>query len=231
MQGTEVRASPAIASAFGGLDPRDLTRIQQQCLMRGFSRGDYVYRCGDPQRQLYVIREGSVKLWFPASDGQDTIVGMVGRGEAFGGTGSFLAHDHHARASERTSTFVIHLDHLFACSRELHDRAVLSVANHRLRVTTLVLHDTLSGDVRARVGCRLAELAKRHGSRSSVGIRLQVKVTQADLARMTGTSRESVNKVIAWFARQGLLTTAGGRYVIRDVDALEAAARGYALPA
>lgn len=230
MQGTTLRASPAISSAFRGLPAHALAQIQQECLGREFLRGDRIYRRGDPQRQLYIVREGSVKLCFPGADGQDTIVGIAGRGEAFGGTGSMLAHNHYARAAERTSVFVLHLDHLFARSQALHDQVVLAVANHRLEMTTRILHDTLSGDVRARVGCRLAELARRHGSRTPHGTRLQMRLTQEDLARMTGTSRESVNKVVAWFSRNELLANAGGRYVIMDAEALEAAARGYALP-
>lgn len=226
MQGTVTRASPVIAAAFGGLDPRALAELQQACVRRAFARGQYVYRCGEPQRHLFIVRDGSVKLCFPGTDGSETIVGVMGPGDPLGGTGSFHPYDHHARAAESTSTFMLHLDQLFASSPELHDRAVLMAADRRLRATTRVLHETLSGNVRARVAFRLLELAHRHGARSPDGTQLQLRLTQEDLARMTGTSRESVNKVIAWFFRHGLLANAGGRYLIRDLDALEAAARG-----
>ncbi|MGE5227631.1 MAG: Crp/Fnr family transcriptional regulator, partial [Planctomycetaceae bacterium] len=91
----------------------------------------------------------------------------------------------------------------------------------RLRHTSRALAVVLRAGIQQRIASRLCDLATRHGRTVGEGTRLAVRVTQEDLARMTGSSRETVNKTIARFARRGWVTSAGGRYVLRDVGALQ----------
>jgi CRP/FNR family transcriptional regulator/CRP/FNR family cyclic AMP-dependent transcriptional regulator len=48
------------------------------------------------------------------------------------------------------------------------------------------------------VAKKLLELAESNGVRTADGIRIEMKLTQSDLAAMVGASRESVNKVMSY---------------------------------
>jgi CRP-like cAMP-binding protein len=63
-------------------------------------------------------------------------------------------------------------------------------------------------------------LAGRHGVRDGRGVRLALPITQEDLGRMIGASRETVNRTLASLSARKLIRTEGRRYVIPDVDAL-----------
>jgi CRP/FNR family transcriptional regulator, cyclic AMP receptor protein len=52
--------------------------------------------------------------------------------------------------------------------------------------------------VHGRVAKKLLELAETNGARTAEGIRIDMKLTQSDLAAMVGASRESVNKVMSY---------------------------------
>jgi CRP-like cAMP-binding protein len=91
----------------------------------------------------------------------------------------------------------------------------------QLRRTTATLHGVIGGDSRQRIAVRLCDLADRQGRRTSNGAtRLAIRLTQEDLGRMTGSSRETANKVLALFARRGWIETQNGRYAITNESAL-----------
>ena len=56
--------------------------------------------------------------------------------------------------------------------------------------------------------------------RDGRGVRLALPITQEDLGRMIGASRETVNRTLATLMARNLIRTEGRRYVIPDVDAL-----------
>ena len=63
--------------------------------------------------------------------------------------------------------------------------------------------------VEARVATTLLELADDHGTPCPGGVRLDLPLSQEDLARLSGTTRETCSSYVADFARRGLVR--GGR--------------------
>jgi CRP-like cAMP-binding protein len=91
----------------------------------------------------------------------------------------------------------------------------------RLHRTSAALEDALAADVPARVAGRLRELATHHGAPGPAGVRLRIPLTQDELARMVGASREAVNRSMGALAARGLVRSSGRRLFITDPDALE----------
>ena len=48
-----------------------------------------------------------------------------------------------------------------------------------------------------------------------------VALTQADLAKLAGSSRESASRFLATLERSGVITQGRGRLTVHDPDALE----------
>ena len=87
------------------------------------------------------------------------------------------------------------------------------------------LEQTVARAASDRVDQRLADLLLRLATRDLRTHRIQ-DLSQADLARMIGASRESVSRTLSRWEREGAITT-GQRWVeIRDEGALRAAANG-----
>ena len=78
-------------------------------------------------------------------------------------------------------------------------------------------------NVEARVASALLEIADDFGVPVPAGVRLDVPLSQEDLANLAGTTRESCSQAVAAFARLGLVK--GGRLrglVVTDREALAA---------
>jgi CRP-like cAMP-binding protein len=66
----------------------------------------------------------------------------------------------------------------------------------------------------------LLNLAARYGVRDNGGIRIDVAVTQAELARMVGATRERVNRALASFRAQKLVALRGRHITVLDRERL-----------
>src|SRR5439155_4631157 len=90
----------------------------------------------------------------------------------------------------------------------------------RLHRPAASLEEALAHDVSTRVSNRLRDLAAAHGVIDRDGVRLGLPLTQEELARMVGASRETVNRVLAALAHRGLIRFEGRTYVIPNLEAL-----------
>ena len=72
-----------------------------------------------------------------------------------------------------------------------------------------------------RLARTLLNLSKEHGRQVEDGIRIEISLTQTDLAEMTGATRVSINKALGRFRRSKWVKVQGRRFTILDADALE----------
>ena len=193
-------------------------------LPRRFPHGEVITRQGEPVTSLFLVTEGIVRLSAVSGRGREVVVGLLGPGDVFGEAGLLGGTSPvEARAVGSARVVAMPLDTL----RDLLGRhpetaeQLLRMIAARLHRTSGVLREALTGDLRTRVSGRLRDLAREHGWAAADGVRLRVPLTQTELARMVGASREAVNRMLGSLVDQGLVRTDGGMVVIPDPHALE----------
>lgn len=192
-------------------------------LPRRFLDGTRIVHQGDASRSLFLVVRGLVRLGSVLPSGREVVLALIGPGELFGE--SALLGDpspFEARALGTATVVPIDAQALQAViDRQPATAAeVLRLLAVRLRHTSGALEDALALDVAGRVGRRLHELACRHGVPGPSGVHISIAVTQEDLGRMVGASRESVNRSIRSLASRGLIHRRGRSVVVPDLDAL-----------
>ena len=81
---------------FAGLSPEESKRLLQGSRLRRYAAGETVYRAGEPQRDLFLLLQGAVKLWVPQT--RPLILEVVLPGESFGE----FCQDGQGRCAEET---------------------------------------------------------------------------------------------------------------------------------
>ncbi len=90
----------------------------------------------------------------------------------------------------------------------------------RMRYSTLQLGNLTLHDVPGRLARKLLELAQGHGRVTSGGVKIDMTLTQTDLASLIGATRESTNKALGNFKRGGIIRLEQNQITIVDPDAL-----------
>jgi CRP-like cAMP-binding protein len=97
---------------------------------------------------------------------------------------------------------------------------LLEALSRMVRHVTQLVHDTAFLDVRARLARVLVELAENQGQKGPDGVSLTSRLTQGELANLVGVTRESVNKWLRFYEKQGLLRNDKGRLILTDPERL-----------
>lgn len=185
-----------------------------------------VVRQGDPIDCLFLVTTGVVRLSSVTREGREVVVGLLGVGDLFGES-ALLGRPSpvEARAVGSADVVALPLEHVrdILIHHPGTSGELLRLVATRLHRTSGALQEALVGTVTTRVSSRLRDLAEAHGVRAPDGVRIGLPLTQEELARMVGATREAVNRTLGGLASRGLVKTDGRTIVIPDPEALEGA--------
>jgi CRP-like cAMP-binding protein len=74
----------SVLPLFNALQPAELQRLAQGCVLQRYARGEAVYRTGEPCEAFHVVVTGQVKLHAISPAGQEKVIELVGPGNSFG---------------------------------------------------------------------------------------------------------------------------------------------------
>ncbi|MCZ7528141.1 MAG: Crp/Fnr family transcriptional regulator [Acidimicrobiia bacterium] len=190
-----------------------------QATSRKYTRGDVLFRQGDPSGELFLLLHGRVAIASRSNDGRETVVAVLEDGGLIGELGLFDDAPRSAEARALTDTEVLAFPYepVRLALRQQPEAlwVVVRILAQRLRATDEALADAVFLDVPARTAKRLIDLA---GDADE----FLLPLTQEELAGLVGASRERVNKAIALFIRLGWIEVSGrNHYRILDRTALE----------
>lgn len=113
----------------------------EACLVkRSFKPGEVVYSCGEPGDAIYLIRQGTVKIFAPLGGGRNRHIATFGRGDFFGGLAFLdgLPHDNEAVAATPTEFFILSQVQFIRLTDE-HKRLALTLLQSLARSLALRL--------------------------------------------------------------------------------------------
>jgi CRP-like cAMP-binding protein len=207
--------------------PADLERIARLAVPRRFEPGQVVFREGDASDTCYIVRDGHARAVREHGDGRIITLATFGSGDIFGELALFEDELRSAtvEAIEETSVVAVlgpDMRRLMAEHPQIATRLVIALGR-RLRETNERLARQSFQTVQSRVAGVLKELVAQALSESAQDERgALVTATQADLAQLAGSSRESASRFLAVLERAGVISQGRGRLVVHDPQALEA---------
>jgi CRP/FNR family transcriptional regulator, cyclic AMP receptor protein len=209
---------------FSTLVHDDLERIAQFAVPREFEPGEVVFREGDASDTCYVVRDGRARALRTHRDGRTLTLATFGPGDIFGELALFEDEKRSAtvEAIERTTAVAVlgpDMRRLMAEHAEISSRLVIALGR-RLRETNERLSRQSFQTVQSRVAVVLSELVDQELGDGQQGDVL-VTATQADLAQLAGSSRESASRFLAVLERAGVISQGRGRLVVHDAEALK----------
>jgi CRP/FNR family transcriptional regulator, cyclic AMP receptor protein len=229
----EMRASAAEAlrrcSLFSRVDDEALARCTESLRSRRYRRNETIFHQGDPGDSLYIIQAGAVKIVLPDPEGdEEAIIATLSPGDFFGELALLDGEEHSATAValEPTEALVLRRD---AFDRLVDEdpslrRALFAGLVGELRRLTHHVGELHFLNLPGRLARQLVRMAREHDAVAHGEVRLSWPFSQSELASMIGGTRQTVNRLLADFAAEGLIRIEKETLVIPDVDRLERAA-------
>jgi CRP/FNR family transcriptional regulator len=221
----ETVALLARVPVFETLDETDLGRVYEVAVPRTFEAGQVVFREGDESDTCYVVASGHARA--TRSHGGRTIsLARFGAGDIFGELAMFDAEKRSAtvEAVDAVEAVAVLGGDMRRLMREHADIAAKLVValGRRLREANERLSRQSFQTVQSRVAQVVAELVIAARSEDGAGDRdVLLRITQADIAQLAGSSRESASRFLAVLERGGIVSQGRGKLTVHDPEALQ----------
>lgn len=211
---------------FSTLSPEELERVAHVTISRRFDAGAVVFKEGDEGSTCYIVRTGRARAIREHPDGRSITLAHFDPGDIFGEMAMLDGERRSAtvEATEATETIAILSADMHRLLREYPDISVKLIAalGQRLRDTNERLARQSFQTVQSRVAAALAQLvaAARSEPGGAAHGDVVITTTQAELAQLAGSSRESASRFLAVLERAGIITQGRGRLTVHDAEAL-----------
>lgn len=210
---------------FNNMQDDEAKSLSKRLVLRRFGPDQIIFHHGDPGGLLYIIIKGKVKITHTTLDGQEAMLAIFGAGDFFGELALLddSPRSATAEALEDTETLTLHREEFIRYIGDNPDFAlhVLHTLAQHIRRLNNQISDIFFLDLPARLARQLLQLAAQHGVKTDDGIRIELSLTQTDLAEMTGATRVSINKALGRFRRAGWVKVGGRKFTILDEEAMQ----------
>jgi CRP-like cAMP-binding protein len=185
-----------------------------------------LFTAGDPGDGCYRIETGVLKVTVISDSGRERILAILGPGALVGELAMIDAQPRSASVVAARDSDVSYISrNTFEAIAEAHPEVYRHIVNllvRRLRDTNSVVTAMTFLSLKGRVAYALLSLADAFGQEVGQGrVLIRQKVTQADLAAMTGIARENVSRIVNDWIRQKSVSRLAGYYCLEDRATIE----------
>ncbi|MDJ0789671.1 MAG: Crp/Fnr family transcriptional regulator [Myxococcota bacterium] len=199
--------------------------LRKKSFRRRYEIGQTVFMPTPTPSSVYLLESGLVRIYRLSESGLETSLGYVKAGEVFGELAVFGEYPRESFAQAVQASLVWKIPRRvfqpYVSSRPGLAFEVSKQIGGRLKRIESRVESLVFRDVRSRVVLILLELAEGFGREyAGDGLLIDVEITQAELATLVGSTRQSVNVCLNELTDQGLVGREGRRVVLLKPEEL-----------
>jgi CRP/FNR family cyclic AMP-dependent transcriptional regulator len=184
---------------FAGLGEEAIEAIAVLCVSKRLDAGETLFLKGDPGDALYAVRRGQIRIGTGSSSGRRLTLNLLGPGDVFGEVALLdgCPRTADAVAVEPTELYTVLRRDFFdlLTKRPTVSIRIIELLCERIRWMSAQMEERSLLPLETRLAHRLVTLSADYGR--------ELHVSQEELAIFVGASRESVNRQLQNWRRQG----------------------------
>jgi CRP/FNR family transcriptional regulator, cyclic AMP receptor protein len=221
---TDPRYEDDEVAFLDALDDDQRTWLHERGVVRSFSQGTALFHEHEESDRVMFVLSGRVKIASASDDGRERVLAFRGPGEVLGElsaidgrprSASVIAVDPVQALVLPAGDFRLFLERSPKVTLYLLTKLVARLREADRKRVEFGAQDTIG-----RVAARLVELSERYGKRTPEGVRIDLPITQEELASWVGSSREGVNKALHTLRSLGWVDVERRSFTVLDMEAL-----------
>ena len=210
-------------SLFESLDQQELEALSDVTFTRTFSKDNVIILAEDEGDTLFILKNGQVKVSIVSEEGREVILSLLGPGAVFGELSLLDGKPRSANvvATEETDLLMLRRADFLQLIYKTPQiaTALLAELATRMRKTDRQIEGLALLDVTSRISDTLLQLATEQGAETADGVTIESRPTHQELANMSGTTRETVSRVLKRLEGQGYINRNGRKITILREEA------------
>jgi CRP/FNR family cyclic AMP-dependent transcriptional regulator len=211
---------------FDGLSTGELRDLADVTRSERVKQKSELFHKGDSGSDLYVVVEGKLKALTTSLEGDDVVFNIHGPGDLIGEIGMLAELPRTATVTALEPCVLLALSRrdLLGFLRAHPDVAIemLAFVTRRLAHLSELVEDTLFLNLPVRLAKKFVHYASIYGDEIESGdVRINLKLSQEEWGDLVGATRESINKQIAAWKDEGIVSTDAGHILIHSPEVLE----------
>lgn len=183
-----------------GMDESSMEMMDQKSKMKKSSKREIIYFPEERSDNIYMLKEGKVKISRVSEDGKKMTLQLIGPGEIFGES-AILGQDKHENIAEVVEDAVICSINRTMFQEMLANNPKLNLSINKfigLKIRKIQAHveDLVFKDAKERVVAFLERYTKTFGKKMIDGWMVRPFLTHQEIADLTATSRQTVNSIL-----------------------------------
>jgi CRP/FNR family transcriptional regulator, cyclic AMP receptor protein len=205
---------------FGDLEQPELEAVAQVAVPRHWERGEVIFREGDVGDTCYLLRTGAVVLTREHQDGRMVALAELRAGSLFGELAMFRGDTRSATAeviepAAAVALLAADVQRLIRRHPDIALKLLASLAERVSRTNERLLQQSFQ-TVAGRVASALLAQTVSRQADGAPDTDVLIRSTQAEIANLAGTSRESCSRFLATLERAGIVTLGRGKVTVHD---------------
>lgn len=206
------------------LSREDAEALLARVRRRTVKPGTEMIRVGSAGDEAVLVIRGRVRLVAYGADRREVVLALRGPGELIGEMAALGAGRRTATAValDEVEAGFLPASELMDFLREHPDAAIVLIRMivRRLAEATQDVVDLATQDSVGRLAKRLVDLSAEHGKAAAGGRQIELALTQDELARWTGATRETVSRALRLMRQLGWVATDRKTITVLDPGAL-----------
>ncbi len=196
----------------------ELRKLSEERKSKFYKKRETLFEEGDFPRYLFFIKSGKVKVFKTNEDGKEYIINIYRPGEFVGYVDLIKGNEYSESASalEDTEASLVPKDDfqkLLYRNRDVSSQLIKMLANNIAEKEEQLLQLAYNS-VRKRVADAILQLSEKEAKQD-------IQILRDDLARIVGTAKESVIRMLTEFKEDGYIEIVDGAIHIVDRERLE----------
>ena len=207
---------------FSHLSDEKINEIKKYFTLREYPKGSMIILEEEYGDVVFLVKKGTVKITRVNDEGKEVILSLMGENDMVGEMSVIDGESRSANvlAQENCELYAIRSEDFLRLLKENFEISfsLMGELANRIRKSDQHIEALSLSDAEHRIGVSILNLAEE------LGVIVKGKVTidnlpfQQDIANMSGTSRETVSRILKLFEDRNMLVKKGHKLMIPDYN-------------